>query len=1541
MIRLKHKLPLVFALFLLCLPVPMTLGLTLPSTVHPENSCYKDVGNAKASSIRNSNCASDSLPNVYTASGRTITKASAASSPLVIPSSLNGCCVFVNDFNGGDKVDVSLRNLTMLDSSGYVRSGRIRVIALSGIRIRYDAYALCSLNQLELSSLSARLKQLNGRITCTYTLLPFVGVELPYEKIDEFAQDAHVGHVFLDQKCYAQLSQSVPLIKPPDKWSQIEQQYGFSINGTGVKIAVLDTGIDKSHPDLDDLDGNPATNDPKVIAEKCFTDENHTWDGYGHGTHCASIAAGTGQASNYTYVGVAPGAYLLNGKVLDDSGSGWDNWVMSGLEWAVNNSANVISMSFGADWNNDGTDPLSIAVDWAVSMGVTCVAAAGNSGNGGYLLFSVGTPGCSRKVITVGATDLNDEAAWFSSEGPTSDYRLKPDVCAPGVDIVAARANGTKMGKTIDDYYTTASGTSMATPHVAGAAALLLQIYPDWSPMMVKVAVMGSSKLLNTSLWKQGAGRIDVCAAANTTLLITEPSASFGALGAGDSVWATMTITNLADLPASVNISTAASSCGVETSFAAVNVTWAVIVPHGNVSVSLTIGPFGDFASEGWYEGQMNVTVTSACARCPYLFAVKNLVEDPTWKEVATLDLGYSCRNPHRLLKFGDYLYAGGWDIPGKIVKIDPATFTVVANLTLLDGEEKVNSLEAYGNYLYAGLATIPGKVAKVDLSTFIVNATISLDSVNVLALVVKDGYLYASFSQGPGMIQKIALDTFTIVGTLEFSSDEDSAKALTSVNGYLYAGVWAVRDKTGWNAHYSRILKIDPTTFRVVARLDLKRGEEYPMGFAVVNDSLYTALWGCSRPAKIVRIDTVSFTEADVISLSIDDNWLSSFTAYNGCLYAGFGSSPGRIVKIATVPFVKVASLTLNQGENDVVGLAVVDGDVYAGLWTGDDPGKIVKTVFVPSYTYTLTVLSADGGTTNPPPGKYNYLTGMNATIVATPDSGHLFDHWIIDSNGISSNATITVSMKGNHTIQPVFILIQYSLTIMNATGGSTYPTLGNYSYTTGSSVQVTVIPDADYRFDHWLLDGSNAGKTNPITVTMDANHTLQPVFVLIQYQLTVTSSTGGSTDPAAGDYSYTSGSSVQVTAIPAANYVFDHWILDEADAGKINPMNLLMNRNLTLQAVFAIINYTLAISPSAGGTTTPSHGNYSYPAGSSISVGASPSPGYLFDHWTLDGADAGSSLSLSVLADKNHTLQATFVRIVQLTIVASTGGATSPSTGVYNYTQGTIVQVTVSPDANYVLTGWLVDNSMVNATGEILVQMDTDHTIQAVFVQVTFTLAIPSVQGGTTSPPSGTYTYTNGTNVSVNATANAGYAFNYWVLDGQNAGTSSPIMVTMSGNHTLQAVFAQITTSTEVVTLGGARYVFSVESSSTVSALAFNTTSSELSFTVSGPLGTRGCVKVTIAKSLIENVTNIKVYLDGNESEYSVASNGNSWLLTFDYAHSTHRVAINLGAIVAPGFPSTMILSLLMTISILVTIAVLVTIAARKFPRKGSTLL
>ncbi len=280
------------------------------------------------------------------------------------------------------------------------------------------------------------------------------------------------------------------------------QAWNAGYTGTGARVAVLDTGIDATHPDLAG----------QVAEKKDFTaDGGDAGDRLGHGTHVASLIAGTGAASGGARKGVAPGAQLVVGKVLDDNGEGTDSSVIAGMEWAASRAA-VVNLSLGGGDPSDGTDPLSLALDALTDQtGALFVVAAGNAGPDDG---SVSSPGAAAGALTVGAVDGADAVPDFSSRGPLVTTRAaKPELVAPGVDIVAARAAGTTMGKPIDARYTAASGTSMATPHVAGAAAVLAQRHPDWRAGQLKAALVGAADPIGGDSYTSGAGRLNVAKA--------------------------------------------------------------------------------------------------------------------------------------------------------------------------------------------------------------------------------------------------------------------------------------------------------------------------------------------------------------------------------------------------------------------------------------------------------------------------------------------------------------------------------------------------------------------------------------------------------------------------------------------------------------------------------------------------------------------------------------------------------------------------------------------------------------------------------------------------------------------------------------------------------------------------------------------------------------------------------------------------------------------------------------------------------------------
>ncbi|MEU9956055.1 S8 family peptidase [Streptomyces sp. NPDC050982] len=321
-----------------------------------------------------------------------------------------------------------------------------------------------------------------------------------------------IAHVWLDGVRKASLDKSVKQIGADKAWAA-----GF--DGKGVKIAVLDTGVDTTHPDLKD----------QVVAEKNFSAAPDATDKYGHGTHVASIAAGTGAKSAGKYKGVAPGAQLLNGKVLDDNGFGDDSGILAGMDWAAEQGADVVNLSLGGG-DTPEVDPLEAQVNkLSEEKGILFAIAAGNSGEFGEQ--TVGSPGSAAAALTVGAVDDSDKLAEFSSTGPGLDGAIKPDVTAPGVDTTAASAKGSIIAQEVGEKpagYVTISGTSMATPHVAGAAAILKQQHPDWTYTELKAALTGSTKGGKYTPFQQGSGRIQVDKAIKQTVLADPSAVSFG-----------------------------------------------------------------------------------------------------------------------------------------------------------------------------------------------------------------------------------------------------------------------------------------------------------------------------------------------------------------------------------------------------------------------------------------------------------------------------------------------------------------------------------------------------------------------------------------------------------------------------------------------------------------------------------------------------------------------------------------------------------------------------------------------------------------------------------------------------------------------------------------------------------------------------------------------------------------------------------------------------------------------------------------------------
>ncbi len=327
-------------------------------------------------------------------------------------------------------------------------------------------------------------------IDSDFRLFPAQALKVTAADIDTLSKQEEVEYIWPDLPVHTCLDVSAPKIAAPAVWE-------VGLKGQGIKVAVVDTGIDETHPDFAG----------RIVAAKNFVNDS-AHDDNGHGTHVAGIVAGSGTKSNGKYIGVAPEASLYIARVLGADGGGSMSGVMAGIEWAVlDQQVQVINLSLGGSGSCDGTDALSTLCDEAVQQaGVVICAAAGNSGPGAK---TIGPPGCARYVITVGAVDDSDRMARFSSRGPTADGRVKPDIVFPGVGIVAAQAAGTRLGKVVEEGYITIDGTSMATPHASGVAALMRQANPKLTAEQVKMHMLAGAINIGAMPNEQGSGRGD------------------------------------------------------------------------------------------------------------------------------------------------------------------------------------------------------------------------------------------------------------------------------------------------------------------------------------------------------------------------------------------------------------------------------------------------------------------------------------------------------------------------------------------------------------------------------------------------------------------------------------------------------------------------------------------------------------------------------------------------------------------------------------------------------------------------------------------------------------------------------------------------------------------------------------------------------------------------------------------------------------------------------------------------------------------------
>ncbi|WP_187285779.1 S8 family serine peptidase [Streptomyces sp. ME109] len=528
---------------------------------------------------------------------------------------------------------------------------------LTGVR------PLTSVNGVALAADRAETRDLWGKLTGRHTdgvRASGTGAAVGGAPFRAGAFTGGVAKVWLDGRARATLSDSVAQIGAPGVWAG-------GNTGEGVDVAVLDTGYDEGHPDLRDV----VRDSDSFVPGESVTDRN------GHGTHVASTIAGSGAASGGKERGVAPGVRLHVGKVLADEGYGYDSWILAGMEWAARDvHARVISMSLGSAENADGETVLAQAVDELSSeTGALFTIAAGNDGPGAQ---TVRSPGTADAALTVGAVDSSDAIADFSSRGPRyGDDAIKPEITAPGVGILAARSQYIGDGS---GFYMSASGTSMATPHVAGVAALVAAAHPDWTGSRIKDALVSTAEATpDIGADDGGNGRVDAAAAATASLTATGTiDAGIHSPGTDDgAVTSPATWTNTGDGPVTATL--AVDAPGVPDGVFSLGADHVVVPAHGTVTTTVTTDLDKAGAGQRWTgrltasaDGKVLTRTLLGVSTRQRLFHVRTRITGRAGEDTDGVLTFYRRGDEYA----GTYLYGGG----GSDQMLPPGRYSVYAD---------------------------------------------------------------------------------------------------------------------------------------------------------------------------------------------------------------------------------------------------------------------------------------------------------------------------------------------------------------------------------------------------------------------------------------------------------------------------------------------------------------------------------------------------------------------------------------------------------------------------------------------------------------------------------------------------------------------------------------------------------------------------------------------------------------------------------------------------------------------------------------------
>jgi uncharacterized repeat protein (TIGR02543 family) len=422
--------------------------------------------------------------------------------------------------------------------------------------------------------------------------------------------------------------------------------------------------------------------------------------------------------------------------------------------------------------------------------------------------------------------------------------------------------------------------------------------------------------------------------------------------------------------------------------------------------------------------------------------------------------------------------------------------------------------------------------------------------------------------------------------------------------------------------------------------------------------------------------------------------------------------------------------------------------------------------------------------------PDLAEYDLGSTVQLTAVPATGYYFAGWTGDTTGTTNPLTVFVNRPRD--IRAVFEILTYTLDVAAIGGGTVVKSPDQPIYLHGSQVQLTANPSAGYHFVGW--SGDLSGAANPATVVVDGHKSITATFAINQYALTVATVGSGSITKNPDLASYSHGTVVQVTAVPAANYHFVSWSGDAS--GTVNPLAVTMNGARSITATFAIDTHPLTVTVNGSGSVTKNPNQASYDHGTVVQLTAVPAANYHFVSWSGDAT--GSTNPISLTMDAARSVTATFAidtHTLQVTTVGNGTVAKSPDLPAYNH--GDAVTLTATPLAGQSFVGW--SGAATGTTNPLTVTMDANKAITATF---TYSLAITTQGSGSVTRAPDQQGYTPGASVQLTAVPAVGNQFVSW--SGDLTGAQNPATLVMSANRSVTATFAISTFTLNVSTIG-----------------------------------------------------------------------------------------------------------------------------------------